>query len=100
MATTAELVIAGVCGFGFGLSKDIIFSWLNIGRDKKDPGSCADHQEKLARLEERVDGHDKELDKGGARFKRIEETLENVNKGVIVLLDRSDRRREGDYDRD
>lgn len=92
---TTSLMVGAVAGGVVGLSKDIIFSWLNIGRGEKNQPNpfCSDHREKLARIEERLDMCETELAKGSTRFQIVQETLERMNQTLAVLLDRSNRRR-------
>lgn len=92
------LLAGGFIGMVFGLSKDIIFSWLKIGRVEKEPpkNPCSDHQEKLARIEERLEACEIGVSKVESRFFVIQETLDSINKTLAVLLDRSNRKREGD----
>lgn len=94
---TMTVVVSGLVGTVVGgLSKDIIFSWLNIGR-KESGAPCTDHQERLGRFEERMVACEEELKKGDGRFMRLETIMDRVDKSVTVLLDRSDRRRVEDH---
>lgn len=91
---TTSLVVGALAGGAVTLSKDIIFSWLNIGRGEKPlVSACSDHREKLARIEERLDVCETELSKGSKRFQIVQDTLEKMNQTLAVLLDRSNRRR-------
>jgi len=92
---TTTVVVSGLVGLGCGLSKDIVFSWFSGGRVDND--KCADHQARMARVEERLDRHDVELSTWEARFDSIFKSIRRIETSVAVLLDRAKLRREGDY---
>jgi hypothetical protein len=92
---TTTVVVSGLVGFGCGLSKDIIFSWLKGGREHQSQ-MCSDHQERMARMEERLDKHDADLSSWESRFDLIFKSIRWIETSVAVLLDRAKLRREGE----
>lgn len=91
------VVISGAVGLACGLSKDIMFSWLTLGRTKQPMSDqCASHREKLGRIEERLGVCESELAKGSAMFRSIQVSMDGMSKSLAVLLDRSNQRRKDD----
>lgn len=91
---TTSLMVGGLIGGAVGLSKDIIFSWLNIGRTHPPMSEvCSDHRERLARVDERLGACELAVSKWPRQFQSIQETMDTINQTLAVLLDRSNRRR-------
>lgn len=96
---TTSLMVGGLVGVVGGLSKDIIFSWLNIGRTNQPMSEvCSDHRERLARVDERLGACELAVSKWSRQFQSIQETMDTMNQTLAVLLDRSNRRRGGEGD--
>lgn len=92
-----SVVVSGVVGFGFGLSKDIVFSWLKVGRQEDGiPKKCSDQAERIVKVEQKIEQHEKDLSSGNKKFDKFQESISNIEKNVEVLVDRAKNRRDSD----
>jgi hypothetical protein len=94
-----EIVSALGVGLGIGLSKGFLKPKGEEGQGQKPKDNdlgCADHQEQIARLQEQVSNHSRELESGSKRFEKLERTLNRIGNNVVLLLERSHSVRKDD----
>ena len=90
-----EIVLLCV-GTGAGVGGRILFDWLKGNRvpvsippeQAFDPGRCNAHQAVLEKLE----AHEKRLDKGENRFTKIQEDVTEIKGDIKLLLKINDSR--------
>lgn len=100
MDQVTVIVVTGVVGVGLGLSKDVIFSWLKgEKRTVGDaPPDCAEHERRLALVEQSVVRHADDLQRGSQKFDEMGRSVQRIDKNVGILLDRANARRAADYE--
>lgn len=87
---------AGLVGFGLGLAKDIIMTWIKGGRGdsgqqgKKDK-ECAEHETRTTVLETEVAALKEAVKDTQRKIGGIYRSLSEIDKSLAILADRSDR---------
>jgi len=98
-AKTLETIVVGIVCFGAGISKDIILEYLKLKPKQEAPSmKCQQHWIKLELLEQRVARHEVDLQEGKETFSLMRMTLNNIEKNIAVLVDRSKQHRQDDQE--